>query len=68
MTAEVEQGHLADLLACADGRDKAGGETGLGGRLVPGSGATDEYAPETGPGGRIPSRSYLMIISLHDGF
>jgi hypothetical protein len=68
MTAEVEQGHLADLLAGPVGRGEAVGETGLASRLVPGSGATDDHAREAGAGGGIPSRGLLMIVSLHDGF
>ena len=68
MTAEVEQGHLADLLAGTKRGDEAVGEIGLAGRFVPGSGATDEHPPEAGPGGGIPSIGYPIIMSLHDGF
>ena len=68
MTAEVEQGHLADLLAGTEGGDEAVGEIGLAGRFVPGVGATDEHPPEAGPGGGIPSMGHPTIMSLHDRF
>ena len=68
MTAEVEQGHLADLLAGTEGGDEAVGEIGLAGRFVPGFGPTDEHPPEAGPGGGIPSIGHPTIMSLHDGF
>jgi len=68
MTAEVEQGHLADLLAGTQRGDEAVGEIGLAGRLVSGSGATDEHAPEAARGGGIPSMGFPEIMSPYDGF
>jgi hypothetical protein len=53
VAAEVEQDHLADLFAGALGGDEAVGEIGLAGRLVPGSGATDEHAPEVASGDSV---------------
>ena len=68
MTAVVKHGHLADLLAGTEGGDEAVGKIGLAGRFISGSGATDEYPPDAGPGVGIPSRGHSIILSLDDGF
>ena len=61
MAAEVEQGDLADLLACALGGDEPEGEIWFVGGVIPGCGFANEHAVER-EGGGVRRQEFLKRL------